>query len=149
LGKEGFYGHNGTIEGFASVVGYYPKDDLAISITANGLDYDLNDIVLGILSSYYKLPYRFPNFATANIDEAVLKSYEGIYSTPSLPFKVEIIVKDGVLVAVQSPGDASFELNPLSETEFNYDPADLKMIFSKKGFTLVQGDTKTEFKKEK
>jgi CubicO group peptidase (beta-lactamase class C family) len=149
FGERRFYGHNGTIEGFASVVGYYPKDDLAISITANGLDYDLNDIVLGILSSYYKLPYRFPNFATANIDEAVLKSYEGIYSTPSLPFKVEIIVKDGVLVAVQSPGDASFELNPLSETEFNYDPADLKMIFSKKGFTLVQGDTKTEFKKEK
>jgi CubicO group peptidase (beta-lactamase class C family) len=149
FGERRFFGHNGAIEGFASVVGYYPKDDLAISITANGLDYDLNDIVLGILSTYYKLPYRFPNFTTADIDEAVLKSYEGIYSTPSLPFKVQIVVKDGVLVAVQLPGDASFELNPLSDTEFNYDPADLKMIFNKKGFTLVQGGTKTEFKKER
>lgn len=144
-----FYGHNGSIEGFASVVGYYPKDDISIAITANGLNYDLNDIVLGILSSYYKMPYRFPNFATAKVSEDALKKHEGIYSNPSLPFKVQIVVKNGQLVAVQSPGGQSFELNPLSETEFNYDPADLRMIFGKKGFTLVQGGTKTEFTKEK
>lgn len=149
FGERRFYGHNGNIEGFASVVGYYPKDDIAIAITANGLDYDLNDIVLGILSSYYKLPYRFPNFATAEVPAEALKKYEGIYSTPSLPFKVQIVISNGQLVAVQSPGGQSFELNPLNENTFNYDPADLKMIFSNKGFTLLQGGTKTEFIKEK
>lgn len=148
FGERRFYGHNGAIEGFTTIVGYYPTENLSISITSNAIDYDINDIVLGVLSSYYKLPYRFPNFATAKVDEKVLKSYEGIYSTPSLPFKVQIVLKNGKLVA-KAEGQGEFEINPLSETEFNYDPADLKMIFSSKGFTLIQAGTKTEFKREK
>jgi CubicO group peptidase (beta-lactamase class C family) len=148
FGERRFYGHDGQIEGFSAVLGYYPSDDMSISVISNGLNYDINDIMIGILSSYYKLPYRFPNFATATVAESVLRSYEGIYSTPSLPFKVQIVYHEGKLVA-QAEGQGSFELNPLSDTEFNYDPADLRMIFSPKGFTLVQGGTKTEFKREK
>jgi len=143
-----FFGHDGGIEGFVSAVGYYPTNDVSFSLIANGSNYDFNDIILGILSSYYKLPYRFPNFATATVAESVLKGYEGIYATPSLPFKVEIRLVDGKLMAL-APDQGSFALNPLSDTEFNYDPADLKMIFSKKGFTLLQSGTKTEFVKEK
>jgi len=148
FGERRFYGHDGDIEGFSSVVGYYPGNDLSISVISNGVNYGFNDIMIGILSSYYKLPYRFPNFATAEVADSILKSYEGIYSTPSLPFKVGIVLKDGKLVA-QATGQGSFELNPLSDTEFNYDPADLRMVFSPTGFTLLQGGTTTEFKKEK
>jgi len=147
FGERRFFGHNGAMEGFTSVVGYYPTEDLSISLTSNGIDYDINDIVLGVLSSYYKLPYRFPNFATAKVDEKILRSYEGIYSTPSLPFKVQIVLRNGKLVA-KAEGQGEFEINPLSDTEFNYDPADLKMIFSKRGFTLVQGGTSTQFIRE-
>ncbi|AWH83995.1 D-alanyl-D-alanine carboxypeptidase [Flavobacterium album] len=145
-----FVGHNGNLEGFSTVLGYNPKEDLAISLTLNGVNTDVNALVMGILSCYYKLPYRFPDFTSVAVDDSVLKRYEGIYTAPSLPYKVKIIAREGKLVAIAlEPGQGSFELNPLSENEFNFDPADLRMIFSEKGFTLKQGGKVTEFTKEK
>ncbi len=149
FGERKFLGHNGDIEGFATVLGYYPKEDLAISLTLNGVNTEIDDMMIGILSCYYKLPYRFPDFTTTTVDDSILRSYEGLYAAPSLPYKVKIVARDGKLVAIaMEPGQGLFELNPLSETEFNYDPANLHMIFSAKGFTLKQGEQVTEFKKE-
>lgn len=143
-----FFGHNGGIESFKSVLGYYPKDDLGFSLLLNGDNYNNNDIVLGILSCYYKLPYIFPNFKTAKVAESILKSYEGFYTTPSLPYKVDIKLVNGVLIA-HATGQGSFPLNPLSETEFNFDPAGITITFTSKGFTLKQADgSTTQFTKE-
>lgn len=143
-----FFGHNGGIESFNTVVGYYPKDQLGFALLVNGDNYNYNDIVMGVLSCYYKLPYLFPNLNSAKIDEAILKNYEGIYSTPSLPFKVDIKLVNGTLIA-HATDQGSFPLNPLSETVFNFDPAGITMTFTKKGFTLKQADGMiTEFKKE-
>jgi CubicO group peptidase (beta-lactamase class C family) len=134
-----FIGHNGDIEAFKSILAYYPKDDLAFSLLMNGVNYNFNDVVDGILSCYYKLPYIFPNFKSAKLDESVLKKYEGIYTNPSLPFKVDIKLVNGVLVA-HATDQGSFPLNPLSETEFNFDPAGITILFNPKGFTLKQAD---------
>jgi len=143
-----FLGHNGGIESFQSVLGYYPKDDFGFSILMNGENYQTDDIVLGVLSCYYKLPYIFPNFKTAKINESVLKRYEGNYTTPSLPFKVDIKLVNGQLIA-HATNQGSFPLNPLSETEFNFDPAGITMTFNAKGFTLKQADGSiTQFTKE-
>lgn len=143
-----FFGHNGDIESFKSLLGYYPKEDLAFSLLMNGVNYNIDDIVDGVLSCYYKLPYIFPNFKTAKISENVLKRYEGFYSTPSLPFKVDIKLVNGVLVA-HATDQGSFPLNPLSETEFNFDPAGITMTFNPKGFLLKQADgSTTQFTKE-
>lgn len=143
-----FFGHNGGIESFKSVLGYYPKDDLGFSLLMNGENYNTNDIVLGILSCYYKLPYIFPNFKTANVSEDILKRYEGFYTTPSLPFKVDIKLVNGTLIA-HATDQGSFPLNPLSETEFNFDPAGITITFNPKGFTLRQADgSATKFTKE-
>ena len=143
-----FFGHNGGIESFWSVLGYYPKDDLGFSLLLNGDNYNNNDIVIGILSCYYKLPYIFPNFKTAKIEENVLKRYEGFYTTPSLPYKVDIKLVNGVLIA-HATDQGSFPLNPLSETEFNFDPAGITITFTSKGFTLKQADgSTTQFTKE-
>lgn len=143
-----FYGHNGGIESFNSVLGYYPKEQLGFALLVNGDNYNYNDIVMGILSCYYKLPYPFPNLKSATIDESILKSYEGVYSTPSLPFKVDIKLVNGELIA-HATDQGSFPLNPLSENEFNFDPAGITITFTQKGFTLKQADGMiTEFKKE-
>lgn len=148
FGQRNFLGHNGNIESFNSVLGYYPKDDLAISLLINGDNYNYNDIVLGILSIYYKLPYIFPNLASVALDESTLKRHEGIYSNPALPFKVDIRLVDGVLVA-HATDQGSFPLNPLSENVFNFDPAGITITFTATGFTLRQADGSTsEFKRE-
>ena len=143
-----FFGHNGGIESFSSVLGYYPKDDLAISVLMNGDDINTNDLMTGVLSCYYKLPYIFPNFKSAKIDESILKKYEGFYTNPQLPFKVDIKLVNGVLTA-HATDQGSFPLNPLSETQFNFDPAGITITFNTKGFTLKQADGSTsQFTKE-
>lgn len=59
FGERKFYGHTGGIEGFRSVVGYYPNDNLAVSLIVNGDNFNRNDIMIGILSIYYKIPFPF------------------------------------------------------------------------------------------
>lgn len=147
FGERRFFGHTGGIEGFSSNVGYYPKEELSFSLIQNGDNYETNDILIGILSCYYKLPYTFPNLTVAEVNPEILKSYEGVYTTAALPFKVNIKAEGKKLIA-QATGQGQFELTPISDTQFIFNPADIEMIFSKTGFTLKQGGQKTEFTKE-
>ena len=148
FGERKFLGHNGGIESFTSTVGYYPSGGLSFSLIQNGDNYDTNAIVVGVLSIYYKMPYQFPNLKSVAVDTTVLKSYEGIYSTPSIPLKIEIKEEAGRLMA-QATGQSAFPLNPLSTTEFNFDPAQITINFIKDGFSFSQGDTTLDFKREK
>ena len=142
-----FYGHNGGIEGFSSVLGYYPKDEMGLAITINGENYDINEITIGILSCYYKLPYRFPNLTSVAVAPEILKSYEGTYASSAMPLKIIIKYENGKLMA-QATGQGAFPLNPLSDTEFNFDPAGITVIFKENGFVIKQGGTVNEFTKE-
>lgn len=143
-----FLGYNGGIESFKSVVSYYPKEEMGFAILVNGGDYNTNDIILGVLSIYYKKPYIFPNLTSVTLDANTLKVHEGIYSTPALPFKVDIKLLNGELVA-HAANQGSFPLNPVSENEFNYPPAGITITFNAKGFTLKQADGSTsQFTKE-
>ena len=113
-----------------------------------GENYNYNDIILGILSIHYKLPYIFPNLKSVALDESMLRKHEGIYSNPALPFKVNIKLVDGVLIA-HATDQGSFPLNPLSDNVFNFDPAGVTITFTATGFTLQQADGSTsEFKRE-
>jgi len=142
-----FTGRNGNIEGFRSVVGYYPKEQLGFSLILNGENTNFNDLVLGILSCYYKLPYRFPDFTSVNVSDNILKSYEGYYTNKNLPFKIEIKVVDGRL-RVHADEQGTFYLVPKSTTEFRHDASGVVMIFSPTAFTLKQNGTSTLFAKQ-
>lgn len=143
-----FTGHNGSVEGFRSVVGYYPKEQLGFSLILNGENCNFNDLVLGILSCYYKLPYRFPDFTSIKVADNILKSYEGFYTNPTLPFKIEIKVVDGQL-RVHADEQGTFYLTPKTITEFRHDASGVVMVFSPTGFILKQNGTSTVFSKEK
>lgn len=147
FGERKFFGHTGGIEGFKSVVGYYPQEKLGLSLIVNGDNFNRNDIIIGILSIYYKMPFPFPNLKTVKVDEALLKSYEGIYSSKDIPLKIQIKVDKGQLIA-QAVGQGAFPLNPISDTEFVFDPAGLEMIFGTKTMLLKQGGMEIKFIKE-
>lgn len=147
FGERKFFGHNGGIEAFTSVLGYYPKDAMAFSLLINGQNYNSNDIVLGILSCYYKLPYRFPNITTVAVATDVLKSYEGIYATKELPFKVEVKVVDGKL-RIHADEQGTFYVEPLNTTTFSHDAAGVVMEFTPNSFILKQNGTNTVFTKQ-
>lgn len=148
FGERKFFGHTGGIESFSANLGYYPKDEMSICLLINGNNYDSNDIMIGILSIYYKLPYQFPNLTTATVAPEVLKSYEGTYASPGVPLKINIKLANGTLMA-QATGQGAFPLNPLSDTEFNFDPAGIIITFKKDAFTITQGGTATDFIREK
>ena len=147
FGERHFYGHDGGIEGFTSILGYYPKDEVGIAMTINGEAYDSNQILIGILSSYYKVPYRLPNLKTAQVATEILKSYEGTYASPTIPLKITIKLVGNQLTA-QATGQGSFPLNPLSDTEFNFEPAGIMINFKENGFAIHQGGTVNEFTRE-
>lgn len=146
FGERKFFGHNGKIEGFASSMGYYEKDDVSISLIINGENYSQNDIMLGILSIYYKLPYPFPNFA--KLDAESIKKYSGNFASKDIPLKITVFEKDGSLAA-QATGQPSFPLTYSSEDVFVFAQAGIEIEFtSNTTFVLKQGGAKFNFTKE-
>ncbi|UUC46641.1 serine hydrolase domain-containing protein [Flavobacterium cerinum] len=142
-----FLGHNGIIEDFRSMVAYHPSDKIAVSLIVNGNNYNENEILMGILSIYYKIPYRFPNLKTVAVDQKLLKSYEGVYSSKQVPLQLTIKLENGELTG-QATGQGAFPLKALSPTEFTFDAAGIEITFKNNGLLLKQGDSKLNFSKE-
>jgi D-alanyl-D-alanine carboxypeptidase len=117
---------------------------------------DQNDIAIGSLSIYYKLPYTLPTFEkpkAADMDHATLEQCVGTYTTKALPLKMTVFNTDKGLRA-QATGQASFPLTPTGALEFQFEQAGVKMTFHQSsdgklvGFTLVQNGATLEFTKE-
>lgn len=142
-----FYGHTGGIEGFRSVVGYYPAERFGVSLIVNGDNFNRNDIMIGILSIYYKMPYQFPNLVTVKVKPELLNKYVGDYTSEQLPLQISIRNKNGEMEA-QATGQTSFILNAINDTTFVFDPAGIKMVFSKDKMILKQGGVEYNYSKK-
>lgn len=147
------YGHNGRIDGFVSDIAFFPKDSMSFAIVANGINYDLNSIVIGVLSIYYNMPYTIPSFKTIKVSPEILAAYEGNYSSKEIPIKFTVKVDDGVLTA-QASGQSAFPLEALSESKFQFDAAGIEINFHKSSankvdsLTIVQGGHALGFSKD-
>ena len=145
FGERRFYGHNGIIENFTSVLGYYPSENLSISLITNGDNYSQNDIMLGILSIYYKIPFPFPSFE--KLDKELIEKYIGTYGSKDIPLKITIFEKEGELLA-QASGQNPFTLTLKDEKTFVFAQAGVEIIFNEASFVLNQGGAKFNFIKE-
>jgi CubicO group peptidase (beta-lactamase class C family) len=145
FGERRFYGHTGGIESFRAVVGYYPTEKLGISLIVNGDNFNRNDIMIGILSIYYKMPFPFPTFT--KVDPAILAKYTGTYASKELPLKITITEKNKELIA-QATGQSAFPLTFKAEKTFIFAPAGIEMIFDENSFVLKQGGMRFNFTKE-
>ena len=56
------FGHSGGIEGFQSLFAYFPDDNISIAYTANGINCNVNDIAIALLSAVYDKPFEIPKF---------------------------------------------------------------------------------------
>ncbi len=146
------YGHTGGIDGFSSMLTYIPDDSLSIAFCGNGLNCEMNNIMIGILSVCYDLKFPFPDFTTFEVPENVLKQYEGIYTTDQLALEI-IIKKESDSITAQATGQNAFPLEAKSETEFKFDGAGIKITFGKNSsnkttLILKQGGMEFLFEKE-
>lgn len=145
FGERRFYGHGGRIENFSSMLGYYPTEKLSFSLISNGDNFVQNDIIIGILSIYYKMPFPFPKFM--KMDKAELAKFTGTYASKDLPLKITVTEKNGELFA-QATGQGAFPLTFKEETTFVFAAAGIEMVFGNNSFVLIQGGMKFNFTKE-
>lgn len=130
FGAQYGYGHTGGIDGFESMMIYFPGDSVAVSSVVNANRYSLNEIMIGVLSIYYGLPYTFPEFKPSiHLEESVLHRYEGTYSSPHIPLKITIR-KEGKILTAQATGQQAFPLTPTDETEFHFETAGIVLLFT-------------------
>jgi CubicO group peptidase (beta-lactamase class C family) len=146
FGDRKYFGHTGGIESFRSVVGYNTQEKMTISLIVNGDNYNRNDIMIGVLSIYYKIPFPLPKFE--KIDLKTVENYLGTYSSVEIPLKIEVFEKNGQLLA-QANGQSSFPLTMKEKNTYVFAPAAVEIKFEEETFILSQGGMKYHFKKDK
>jgi CubicO group peptidase (beta-lactamase class C family) len=147
--KKG-YGHTGGIDGFSSLLIYFPVDKLAIAYISNGVVYTTNDVIIAALSIYFNKPFTIPDFKNIILNTADLDKYLGIYSSTQIPLKITISKNNTTLIA-QASIQPAFPLDAKGGDKFIFSQAGIVIQFdpTKKIFTLMQGGrnylfTKTE-----
>ena len=122
------YGHTGHIDGFFSTACYFPADSLAVTYCSNGYRYGLNDILIGILSICYDVPYDMPDFKAPATNTEDITKYTGTYSCDKLPIKITITAA-GENLQAQATGQMAFPLKSVAPGKFSFAAADIEMEF--------------------
>jgi len=148
--KKSAYGHTGGIDGFNSVVGYIKDDSLSFSCCNNGMNYDFNNVLIGVLSCCYNKPYKLPNFSPINTSDVDFMKLIGTYATESFPLKITITT-DGKSLTAQATGQAAFPLEYKGDKTFTFDPAGITLMFIAETqlMNLTQGGRSFTLTKEK
>jgi CubicO group peptidase (beta-lactamase class C family) len=143
------YGHTGGIDGFHSMLAYFPEDGISFAIISNGLNYILNDIAIAGLSAVYHKPFEIPEFKTYNVTTEELDKYLGIYSSTQIPLKI-VVTKDNTTLIAQASGQPSFSLEATEKDIFKFDKAGVVMEFNSNENTMLlkQGGGEFTFTKE-
>jgi len=148
--SESGYGHNGSIDGFASSAYYFPNGEYAVALCTNGISYSFNDILIALLSTCYNNPLAIPSFRSVTLKPEDLDKYVGLYSSKDIPLKMTVTKTDNILTA-QASGQAAFPLTPKDNDNFVFDAAGITMEFNptEGTFRLKQGGGNYLFTKDK
>jgi D-alanyl-D-alanine carboxypeptidase len=124
------YGHTGVLDGFRSVLGYYPDEDTSIALIVNGVSMNFDTFKNGILSIYFNKPFTLPKFdydyASVDIDEKQLNSLAGDYHYQH-PFNAQykmgstLFIKENQLWAhipnISNPRGSDLEISFIATSE--------------------------------
>lgn len=129
-------GHNGGTYGSYSAMYIVPEDGATFTITTNGMNYALNDVLLVLLKAYYNRPYQVPIL----LKDSDLNELLGNYQSEEMPLKISITKSGSVLIA-QASGQPAFSLDVVSRNDFKREQYDVLLKFdrTKREMTLVQG----------
>jgi len=144
------YGHTGGIDGFSSMLSYFPVEKLAVAYISNGTVYSTNDIMIGVLSIYFNKPFNIPAFKSIILKTEDLDKYLGNYTSTQIPLKIAITKNNTSLIA-QATGQPPLTLETVDTDKFVFTPAAITMQFdpAKGEFTVLQGGKTYLFTKVK
>ncbi|HOI33022.1 MAG: serine hydrolase [Bacteroidales bacterium] len=141
-------GHTGAIDGFSSMMAYYPEQHLAVSMLSNGSRFSNNEVMIALLSTYFGMAYELPEFTEVQVSKEVLQRYEGVYASPLLPIKLSIRELNGQLEG-QGSGQPAFPLESKNDSTFTFDMAGIRILFHSDSLTLYQGGMTIPMAREK
>ena len=130
------FGHTGGIDGFRSIFAYFPDGEISVAITSNGLDFNLNDISIVVLSAAYNMPFEIPEFATLDATVMDLNLFAGVYSSRQLPLQMTISVRNNQLFG-QGTGQPAFPLEMTGENRFEFRQAGIVLEFNPANNTMI------------
>jgi D-alanyl-D-alanine carboxypeptidase len=73
------WGHTGRIDEYRSFAGYFPGDSLILTVTSNGMNTNLNDLIIAVLSAYYGHSYKYPEPFGKTVETPSLNLFTGLY----------------------------------------------------------------------
>ncbi len=126
--KEAF-GHSGGIDGSSSALYYFPADELAIALTANGDVLGTKYSRKAIASNYYHKDFVIPTFNTIELTSEDLDKYLGVYSSPKLPGFTIAITKDNLILMAQGTGESAIPFVATGKDIFEFLRAGIKLEF--------------------
>jgi CubicO group peptidase (beta-lactamase class C family) len=143
------FGHTGGIDFFRSVFAYFPDGEISFAITSNALDFNLNDIVVAVLSAAYNMPFEIPEFAAPDASDVDLNQFAGVYSSRQLPLQMTISVRNNQLFG-QATGQPAFPLEMTGENIFEFRQAGVVLEFNttENAMILRQGGGVFHFERE-
>jgi len=141
-------GHTGGIDGFSSMMAYFPEQHLAVSMLSNGSRFSNNEVMIALLSTYFGMAYELPEFTEVQVGKEVLQRYEGVYASPLLPVKLSIRELNGQLEG-QGSGQQAFPLEAINDSTFRFDMAGIRILFHSDSLTLYQGGMTIPMAREK
>ncbi len=143
------FGHTGGIDGFRSMLGYFPEEKLAVVILSNATNWNNNDIILATLDGYYGKEVSIPSFRSYTTKESDLDQYLGDYVSEQIPIAFTF-VKDGNTLIAKPTGQPDTKLDATAEHQFEFSPVGAVFIFNpEKGeFTLKQSGASFLYKKK-
>ncbi len=153
MGTKRGFGHGGAIDGFSSMLSYFPEQKLTMAVAFNGVATPVNDVYIGILSIAFQAPYSVPTFELPKGLTLDLSNYEGTYGSKELPLKISLR-QEGEQLMAQATGQSAFPLELRSETNFAFEKAGIEIEFLKSAagtyhqFILKQGGGKFMFERE-
>ncbi|RYD99234.1 MAG: serine hydrolase [Sphingobacteriales bacterium] len=134
------YGHSGHIDGFYTMCGYFPEEQLSISFFDNGKVMSFNQINIYLLSIIFDKAYTFPDFKKITVTESALTGLSGIYRAEGVPMDVTVAAYGNKLWA-RASGQDSFLLTAIGTDKFEFQQADIMMRFVRDKQGLVQSLT--------
>lgn len=109
LGKQPFWWHSGSAEGYKSLLAYFPEEKLSIAILCNSGD-GTNRIsfatrIYGLYAGNeaVKAAQDKPHHVSYNIDDKTLKSYTGTFITASRLRPVQLVLAEKGLRIANGP----------------------------------------------
>jgi D-alanyl-D-alanine carboxypeptidase len=127
---------------------------VALAFVSNGLNYQMNDIMIGVLSIYFGKEFEIPSFdeKTISLSTEQMKKYVGMYVSDQLPMDIEIFVEKNTLKG-QASGQSAFPLTATNKRTLRFNPAGILMEFDSlkndryQRFTLNQSGGSFLFKR--